>query len=253
MNMLAMEDKDTNNDIDSNEEYQLWVEFAENRDDATRQILIEKYLDFARSLAFMMYKKRTIGDVDHNDYIQYAMVGLIEAVDKYKPDSPASFKTFSSYRIRGAILNGLEKTSELAAQISFKKKLKQQRLESISSIDNKDSKDLMKEMTELTILLAIDHMLESSSVSILQTDLMDNQPYQKYEIKQMQEKLIFLLDVIPDNHRKVIKYHYLGQMTFDDIGTILGVTKGRVSQIHKEALTLLRTALKELDKLQIEY
>lgn len=241
------------NYVELDDEQKLWEKFADKKDLATRQILIEKYLDFARSLAFMMYKKRTFGDIDHNDYVQYAMVGLIEAVDKYKPDSPASFKTFSSYRIKGAILNGLEKTSELAAQISFKKKLKQQRLESISNNKDSDSFDLMKEMTELTILLAVDHMLESSSISLLQTELTDNQPYQKYEIKQMQEKLIFLLDVIPDNHRKVIKYHYLGQMTFDHIGEILGVTKGRISQIHKEALCLLRKALKELDKLDLGY
>lgn len=231
----------------------LWEKFIKTRDEGIRQVLIEKYLDFARSIGYMMYKKRTYGDVEHHDYIQYAMVGLIEAVDKYKPDSTASFKTFSSYRIRGAILNGLEKTSELAAQISYKKRLKKQRAESIINIDEKESGDLLSEMTEITVLLALDHMIDSASIAALQEEVFDDQPYKKYEIKQIEEKIIFLLDVIPENHQKVIKYHYLGQMSFDDIGELLGVTKGRVSQIHREALSLIRKALNELEKLNANY
>lgn len=246
-------DKNNSDEFSGETEQELWEEFIKTKNSSIRQKLIEKYLDFARSIAYLMYKKRTYGEIDHHDYIQYAMVGLIEAVDKYKPDSSASFKTFSSYRIRGAILNGLEKTSELAAQISFKKRLKKQRVESIAGDDKKESNDLLSEMAEITVLLAIDHIIDISSTALLKEDILDDQPYKKYEIKEIQEKIVFLLDVIPENHRQVIKYHYLGQMTFDDIGELLGVTKGRISQIHKEALVLIRKALKELDKLDIDY
>ena len=50
------------------------------------------------------------------DYFQYACVGLVEAVDRFEPDRPVLFETFATYRIRGAVLNGLAKESELAAQ-----------------------------------------------------------------------------------------------------------------------------------------
>ena len=41
----------------------------------------------------------------------------------------------------------------------------------------------------------------------------------------------------------IIRRHYLDGLTFEDIGSKMGLSKGRVSQIHKAALILLRKRL----------
>jgi len=43
--------------------------------------------------------------------------------------------------------------------------------------------------------------------------------------------------------RQVIEYHYLQGLLFADIATLLGLSRGRVSQIHSSALFRLRKSL----------
>jgi RNA polymerase sigma factor for flagellar operon FliA len=40
----------------------------------------------------------------------------------------------------------------------------------------------------------------------------------------------------------VVKYHYFQNLEFTEIASMFGLTKGRISQIHKRALLLLREA-----------
>jgi RNA polymerase sigma factor for flagellar operon FliA len=54
--------------------------------------------------------------------------------------------------------------------------------------------------------------------------------------------MVGLVDALPDQERRVVKYHYFQNLEFTEIARIFGVTKGRVSQIHKRALVLLREA-----------
>ena len=48
---------------------------------------------------------------------------------------------------------------------------------------------------------------------------------------------------LPGPSQKVIQYHYLHGLAFDQIADILGVSKGRVSQLHRSALLALRASL----------
>ena len=54
--------------------------------------------------------------------------------------------------------------------------------------------------------------------------------------------MVALVDALPDQERRVINRHYFQNLEFTEIANIFGVTKGRISQIHKRALVLLREA-----------
>src|SRR5690349_9249331 len=97
----------------------LWARFTQSRELALRVRLIERYLALARSTAARYYRFRSDDSVPFEDYLQYARIGLVEAIDDYDPGREASFETYSSYRIRGAVLNGLGRESEIAAQRNF--------------------------------------------------------------------------------------------------------------------------------------
>jgi RNA polymerase sigma factor for flagellar operon FliA len=56
---------------------------------------------------------------------------------------------------------------------------------------------------------------------------------------------------MPERSRKVIHYHYFNELGFEQIGDILGVTKGRISQIHRSALAELRELLDDVHKMHI--
>jgi RNA polymerase sigma factor (sigma-70 family) len=67
-----------------------------------RNRIFAHYDEFAVQLAQIKHKKNPRADLD--DFIQYARMGLLEAIDSYDPrnERGASFTTFSGMRIRGS-------------------------------------------------------------------------------------------------------------------------------------------------------
>src|SRR5688500_15099398 len=108
---------DTNTDPQADREH--WLEFTRGRSREQREYLVTRYLELAKIMAAKLYQRRSDNAVPFADYLQYARVGLVEAIDSFDPDRSVPFEAFSSYRIRGAILNGLAAESELAAQRAF--------------------------------------------------------------------------------------------------------------------------------------
>ena len=95
----------------SEEERRLWRE--RRQDDGVAQAsLVDRYLPFARSVAVGLYSKRLDDTVPFEDYIQYANLGLLEAIERFDVERGLAFTTYATYRIRGAVLNGLETATE---------------------------------------------------------------------------------------------------------------------------------------------
>lgn len=68
--------------------------------------LVEDHLGLARGLAASVW--REIGrTADLDDLMAYGQLGLVEAAVHYRPCRNVKFSTFSYYRIRGAIYDGL--------------------------------------------------------------------------------------------------------------------------------------------------
>lgn len=69
-----------------------------------RQKIILDNLPLAKIIASKMYYK-LCGNVEYDDLYQEAVIGLIDAVDKYKSTNNVKFTTYASYRIRGQIID----------------------------------------------------------------------------------------------------------------------------------------------------
>ena len=67
--------------------------------------------------------------------------------------------------------------------------------------------------------------------------------YQDHALRQARERLLRAVDALAPQERTVIRNHYLQEMPFDEIAASLHLTKGRISQIHKQALLHLRRLL----------
>jgi RNA polymerase sigma factor for flagellar operon FliA len=100
----------------SEEELQLWRDRLS--DDGTSQaVLVDRYLPFARSIAVDLYKKRFDDTIEFDEYLQYASLGLLEAIQRFDADRKIAFTTYATYRIRGSVLNGLETATERREQL----------------------------------------------------------------------------------------------------------------------------------------
>lgn len=220
-----------------------WREFASTRDQELRSELIQRYIGLAKLTAARLYQRRIDNSVTFSDYLQYARVGLVEAIDHYDPAREVPFEAFSSYRIKGAVLNGLEGESELAAQRAFWSRRARDRFESLKNHETQgDRRASLEELVNLTVGLALSHVIEHDDGEIIDESLAAN-PYAVTELAQLKRAVRSLLPVLPERERELIRRHYEEQVEFQQIAAEWGVTKGRVSQLHAQALQRLRQLL----------
>ena len=60
-----------------------------------------------------------------------------------------------------------------------------------------------------------------------------------------------IVNALPEQERFIIRHHYLLGLTFERVAEMMGLTKGRVSQIHKQALQLMRRVYEDIGKLNL--
>jgi RNA polymerase sigma factor FliA len=226
------------------DERRLWRELSEQRSQEARNELIDHYLPFSRKIAKALYAKRGGLEVEFVDYVQQASQGLIEAVDRFDSSHGIAFEAYASARIRGAVLNSLSAMSEKYAQLGLRKRMREERVASLTEHMRAQPRDAFRELADLAVGLAISYMLEGTGLVAVegQPPAGGREPYSNIEQEQLADSLKRLVDALPERERRVVFYPYYQGLSFTDIAGLLGLTKGRVSQIHSQALQLIREA-----------
>ena len=99
--------------MEAERELELWSSFKNNNDLNAREELIVAY----RPLVFWIAKKINFNKNNNNlsqDLIQEGMLALIHAVDKFEPERGFKFATYAFHRIRGQMINMLERSEKRA-------------------------------------------------------------------------------------------------------------------------------------------
>lgn len=225
------------------EDESIWKRAREDHNNSARSHLIEKHLSLAGIVASKLFKNRCDNMFEYNDYYHYAVVGLLEAFDKFDEGGGVPFESYAKFRIKGAVLNGIQKSSEKSEQIAFRKRVLNERLTSIKNEPLKqESSQVFGELVEIAIGLAISYMLEDSGVINSSSNPANDELYTSIAFDELRMQLKGIVEQLPCREKSIIYYHYYHDLRFASIAKILGVTKGRVSQIHKN--TVLR--IKEL-------
>lgn len=240
--------------LDPEEEAALWRRFRVEGDCAAKETLVSHYLGFAQILAGKIYGSRYHDEIEFAEYMQFASVGLLEALERFDPALGVKFKTFAGRRIIGAMLNGIETVSEKQQQIAFRKRLSAERLESLKEGHAETrSEQLFHHLARVAVGLALGYMLDDSSMYQRRNASYAQSGYESVELEQLRERVRGLVEELPEREKKVIKYHYMNHFPFDEIAGLMGVTKGRISQIHKHALELLAQAVKRVRSCDIAW
>lgn len=224
----------------------LWAEFKASKSAATREQLFVLHLPFAKRIARRRYHGGRTADIELADLEQLASTGLLEAIDRFDPDLGAPFEAFAARRINGAILDGLAKMSELRQQMSHRNRLRAERLRSLVPTDADDlpSEEAMRAFIDAAVGLAIGFILDSSG-KYQGEEAVDTAAngYESLAWRETVTNVVRAMGHLPDREHAVIRYHYFEGMIFDQIGALMNITKGRVSQLHKSAIRRLRERL----------
>lgn len=227
-------------------EARLWTNLKRGGDQAAREQLFTLYAPFAQKIA-RRHHLAGAADIEFQDLSQLASAGLLEAIDRFDPDNGAPFRGYARRRIAGSITDGIAKLNEVREQIAFRNRTRRERLRSLAVEDGgaKGGRDAMDSLIELAVGLAIGFMLDDAAAT--QPEAAADRSANAYESLAWKESLRHLLEEVtnlPERERTIIRQHYLEGLDFEHIATQLNLSKGRVSQLHKAALGVLRRRLR---------
>lgn len=203
--------------------------------EAARDEIARLYAPWVRGVARRVFLKvRGRGD-DWQDYVQNATLGMLDAMRTFDVDRGVPFEAFARPRVRGAVFDGLR---ELRTFPSANALLAE---ESISSLADDEDGDAVDRLIAVVSGLALGHGLAMHAEFSASQHAAG--PYENAVRSQLGERLSMHLRRLGERERLVIEWHYLQHLSFVHIANVLGLTKGRVSQIHRQALGRLRERL----------
>lgn len=250
------------------EQDHLFYEWIEKRDDQIGNKLVEKYTPLVRIIVEKIYK--TVPDtVIKDELFSLGLSGLFEAIEKYDPARDLKFETYASFRIRGAILDGLRKEDwlprkarekmkkiEKVAAALEQKKLRKVTPEEVSRETGYPVNEVYAVMNDYytSNVLSIDDLTsqtnkdqEPRTLAIRDERVMT--PEENVLYNEKIENLSNAIKKLTKKEQLVLSLFYKEQLTLTEIGKILNLSTSRISQIHTKCLSKLKKELQELQLL----
>ena len=202
--------------------------------------------------------------VDKDDLIEYGILGLIEAAEKYDSKKETKFGTYAISRIRGAILDYLRSQDWLPRSvrdkatmvrdtyISLEQKLnrppRSDEIAAVLKINPAEWDKLLAEISFGTFLSleeynqkSEDNSREDRNQQIKDTKF--NDPLNDLETQEEKTLLANAISGLPKRERLVITMYYYEDLMLKEISQLIGISESRVSQLHHRALFLLRARM----------
>lgn len=189
---------------------QLWARCRAG-DASSRTALIERYVPLARVLARRM-RVASSAAADADDMFSAALIGLIDAVDRFEPGRGVPFEAYASLRIRGAIIDELRRMDERGRGAT----------------------------TDSPIAISLDGLVEADWDAFLATDDELDEPFEREDLRGRVQKAV---DMLPPRQREVLARYYADALTLREAGTRMGISEARACQLHGRAISNLRRAL----------
>ena len=227
----------------------------------TSDELIKENIKMAHVLSWH-YHARAGRFIDIDDLVQIALVGLVEAAQKFKPRVDGSFKSYASMRMRGSIIDHLRKQSNLCRNTIAKKKKSDEIIRKIESKTGKkaSAEEISKSMgisleeyqsmqSELgaNVLQSLDEVYDEFSLWF--ADL-GNTPEAEFNELETREQLKIALKKLSERESLLLQLIFVEEFNVHEVSEILDISIGRVSQVKKEAVSKLREHFKDLNLIQ---
>ncbi|GAB5441115.1 MAG: FliA/WhiG family RNA polymerase sigma factor [Fuerstiella sp.] len=239
----------------------VWVEFKQDQTNQTlRNRLMERYLPLVRYNAERVWAKLPEG-VDLNDLMSAGVFGLMDAIEAFDLDRGVKFETYCVPRIRGAMLDELRTMDWVPRLVRSKaSKLEAARKAVVAKTGRPPTDAELANEMGLSIQEFEKHRAEASAINLVS---LNKKWYETDSYKDVRE-----VDVLQDakgedptdgiqkldvmkivtkglnrNERLIIILYYYEELTMKEIGTTLGLSESRVSQMHSSIVNRLKEQL----------
>ncbi|MBN2359908.1 MAG: sigma-70 family RNA polymerase sigma factor [Deltaproteobacteria bacterium] len=219
-----------------------------------QQNLIDQYLPYVRSIAGKV-KKSLAKEIEFDDLVEYGMVGLLEAANRFDPRFGANFMTFSYYRIRGAIYDGLRNMGWVSRNEYARFRFEERANSYLTNVadrvavgdEGKSAEDEVTELAEAVQNLVTIYVTSLEGIEGLQLPDIEAEPIDiKVGDVQMKKYVRDALERLPEQERTLLKMYYFKEMSLQEVGDALGLSKSWTSRLHAKAVEKLSRLLREL-------
>ncbi len=197
-----------------------------------------------------------------DDMTSAAMEGLFDAANKYDPTKGAKFKTFAEYRIRGAIFDEMRKLDWFSRSLRDKYNQLARTMQDLEGkLGQAPEEEEMAKAMDMNIdqyhdlLTKVSHLgcvslnetLDNSNEGKSFLDSLEDgggpTPLELIENQELTSIIAGILEKLSKKERMVIALYYYEELTQREIAEVIGVSEGRVSQLHSQALLKIKVKM----------
>ncbi|RDB42710.1 RNA polymerase sigma factor FliA [Halomonas sp. DQ26W] len=220
--------------------------------------MLAEHYPLVRRLALSL-QVRLPASIELDDLIQAGTVGLLEAMGRFDSSQGASFATFASQRIRGAMLDELRSRDWLPRSVRRNARAVDETVRRLEQHLGRPAEE-----TEIAAELDMDlvtyrqllndtnsgHLLpfEALLVEGIEPGVADaaaDIPYKQLIDEQKRQQLVEGIEALPEREKLLMALYYQEELNLKEIGVVMGVTESRVCQLHSQAVSRLRSRLTE--------
>lgn len=217
--------------------------------------LLTQYMPLVRRQALTL-QVRLPASIELDDLIQAGMVGLLEALGRFDATQGATFATFASQRIRGAMMDELRTRDWLPRSVRRSARAVDDAVRRLEQQlgrppeEGEIARDLDMPLSEYQQLLndtnsgqllPFEELVAEGAESAKEEAT--NLPFDQLLDQQQRQSLIDAIDALPEREKLLMALYYQEELNLKEVGAVLGVTESRVSQLHSQAISRLRARL----------
>ena len=225
-----------------------------------RNAIVENYLPMIQCIARRISSRLPV-NIQYSDLISSAVIGLMDAIQKYDPARNNKFKTYAEFRVRGAILDALraqdwtprsirDKSKRIdrvtkALEQRFSRPPNEQEIAEALEVSLKEYHSMLNQTKEVSILSIDESALFNHTEKNFVLKMLEDTDSSLHQInkKSLQKIIVSAIKELPERQRIVLSLYYYEEFNLRKIGEILKVTESRVSQLHAQAIERLRYKL----------
>jgi len=241
-----------------------WEAYTQSRSEETREQLLLQYMPLVRRVA-----GRMVGTLPRSvrmeDMVSAGVVGLLSSVNNFDPSLGVKFETFATNRIRGAMVDALRELDWVPRSIRQKARQLERAIDELAQQQGRLPEDTeiaarlgltfenyqrLLDEVNVTVLLSLDDTFPHSTTAFgnladVTADMLTSSSLDAIEDNELRELIVDVLKKLPEQERLVLALYYYEELTFKEIGGILGLTESRVSQIHSKAILKLKAGVRQ--------
>lgn len=229
-----------------------------------KEQLVEKYMPLVKYIA----SRVIIGKskyVEYEDLVSYGTIGLMDAINKFDESKGMQFSTYSSIRIKGAMIDEIRKNSpiskgaidklnkyNIAVEQLQTKLFRDPTNEEVAmalNINTTEVSDIENYINYISVV-SLDDILFSDDDEIKLKETIEDKkspsPEKSLEEKEQLEYLAKAIESLNEKDKLVLSLYYYEGLTLKEIGKVMDVSESRVCQLHSRAIVHLRKALVDL-------